>query len=85
MEQFKEFGIILFITLAYGVVYSQMDKNDFGFKDKIDPLYFSFTTMSTAGYGDYSPKTRRAKLIVMSQQLFLLMGEITLLLKYLRK
>ena len=57
----------------------------FGFKDKIDPYYFSFTTMSTVGYGDLRPKTRRAKLLGMTQQLLLLTGEITLLFKYFRK
>tara|TARA_Y100000992_G_scaffold295637_1_gene256811 strand:+ start:2647 stop:2883 length:237 start_codon:yes stop_codon:yes gene_type:complete len=52
----------------------------FGFEDSIvDPFYFSFTTMSSVGYGDYSPKTRFAKAIVMSQQ-FMLIGEIINLL-----
>ena len=62
-----------------------MNPTDFGFKDKIDPYYFSFTTMSTVGYGDLRPKTRRAKLLVMSQQILLLTGEITLLFKYIGK
>ena len=39
------------------------------------PFYFSFTTMSSVGYGDYSPQTRIAKMLVMSQQ-FLLIGEV---------
>ena len=60
-----------------------MNPADFGFKDKIDPYYFSVTTMSAVGYGDLSPKTRGAKLLVMSQQLLLLTGEITLLTRYL--
>ncbi len=62
-----------------------MNPTDFGFKDKIDPYYFSFTTFSTVGYGDYSPKTRRAKMLVMSQQLLLMTGELNLLFKYLCK
>jgi len=35
--------------------------------------------MSSVGYGDYSPKTRIAKALVMSQQ-FLLIGEVVSLL-----
>tara|TARA_B000000441_G_scaffold30278_1_gene19261 strand:- start:418 stop:654 length:237 start_codon:yes stop_codon:yes gene_type:complete len=57
-----------------------MHPEAFGFEDSIvDPFYFSFTTMSSVGYGDYSPKTRFAKAIVMSQQ-FMLIGEIINLL-----
>ena len=62
-----------------------MKPSEFGFKDKIDPIYFSFTTMSTVGYGDLSPKTRRAKMVVMSQQFFLLISEIAIILKLLKK
>lgn len=52
----------------------------FGFEDTLlDPFYFSFTTMSSVGYGDYSPKTRFAKAVVMSQQ-FVLLAEISSLL-----
>lgn len=85
MEQFKDFGILLLITFVYGVIYSRMNPAEFGFNDRFDPMYFSFTTMSTVGYGDYSPKSRRAKMLVISQQMFLLFGEITLFLKYFRK
>ena len=56
-------------------MYSTM-KEDFGFtEDPLDPYYFALTTMSTVGYGDFSPKTRRAKLLVMSQ-LVLIISEI---------
>jgi len=63
---------LLIITLAYGLIYSILPKEDFGFKSPLDPFYFAFTTMSTVGYGDISPKTDRAKLIVMTQQAALL-------------
>jgi hypothetical protein len=70
---------ILMITLVYGLIYAsihRMNPNAFGFKDGlVDPFYFSFTTMSSVGYGDYSPQTRIAKVLVMSQQ-FLLIGEV---------
>ena len=67
--------ISLTITLVYGYMYSTM-KEDFGFtEDPLDPYYFALTTMSTTGYGDFSPKTRRAKLLNMTQ-IVLIMSEI---------
>jgi voltage-gated potassium channel len=74
---------ILMITLVYGLIYSSIHRRNpdaFGFKDGlVDPFYFSFTTMSSVGYGDFFPKTRFAKTLVMSQQ-FLLIGEVVSLL-----
>jgi voltage-gated potassium channel len=49
-----------------------MKPEEFGFTSLIDPFYFSFTTMSSVGYGDFSPKTNRAKVVVMSQQTLIL-------------
>ncbi len=63
---------VIFTTLVYGLLYATMKPSDFGFTSLIDPFYFSFTTMSSVGYGDFSPKTTRAKLVVMSQQTLLL-------------
>ena len=68
----------LVTTIVYGFIYMSMDrvdKNAFGFTSWIDPFYFSFTTMSTVGYGDYSPGTDIAKMTVMSHQ-FILIAEI---------
>ena len=62
----------IFITLIYGLLYSVMKPEEFGFTELIDPFYFSFTTMSSVGYGDFSPKAVRAKLVAMSQQALLL-------------
>jgi len=56
-------------------MYSTMGPDDFDFKTPIDPYYFSMTTMSTVGYGDFSPKSQRAKIMVMTQQ-GLLLAEI---------
>ena len=69
---------IVFITLFFGFMYMLLDyvsPGSFGFQSLIDPYYFSSTTMSTAGYGDFSPKTNVAKVLVMLQQLFI-MGEV---------
>lgn len=69
---------IVFVTLSFGFIYMLLDyvrPGSFGFQSVIDPYYFSSTTMSTAGYGDFSPKTNVAKILVMVQQLFI-MGEI---------
>lgn len=71
---------ILVVTLMYGLVYSQMSPESFDFKSPLDPFYFSFTTMASVGYGDISPKTDMAKLMVMSQQIVIL-GELAKLVK----
>jgi len=71
---------ILAITLMYGVLYSQMGPQSFDFKSPLDAFYFAFTTMSSVGYGDISPKTDAAKLLVMSQQ-FLIMTELAKVMK----
>lgn len=78
----EDFVIIVAVTLFYGLAYERMNPKDFGFKSKIDPYYFAFTTMSSVGYGDFSPKTDEAKLVVMSQQVIILMGELYLTMKY---
>lgn len=69
--------IIAFLatTIIYGFIYMILDKTDnnsFGFTSWIDPFYFSFTTMSTVGYGDFGPGTTVAKMAVMSHQLILI-------------
>jgi hypothetical protein len=74
----------LLVALVYGVLYSMMRPHDFGFKSPVDPFYFSFTTISSVGYGDFSPKTNRAKMIVMSQQAIVAIGIFTLIENYVR-
>jgi hypothetical protein len=64
---------LLVITLVYGFIYSMFPKDEFGFKSAIDPFYFSISTMTTVGYGDITPKSDRAKLVVMTQQIVFIM------------
>ncbi len=64
--------ILMGITLIYGYLYSLFPSDEFGFKDTLDPYYYSFTTLSTVGYGEITPKTTRAKLLTMTQQIFTL-------------
>lgn len=74
----------LLVALVYGILYSMMRREDFDFISPVDPFYFSFTTMSSVGYGDFSPKTNRAKMLVMTQQGLMVVGVLTLLEKYVR-
>lgn len=73
---------VFLITFVFGILYSLLDRmssKNFGFKSLLDPFYFSFTTMSSVGYGDYVPKTDMAKMLVMVQQ-GILIGEVINLL-----
>lgn len=72
----------LLVALFYGILYSMMHPKDFNFKSPLDPFYFSFTTMSSVGYGDFSPKTDYAKMVVMTQQAIMVIGVLTILEKF---
>jgi voltage-gated potassium channel len=75
MTPIDKFKLVITIALLYGYLYSLMDPEEFGFKTALDPYYFSFTTMSSVGYGDFSPITGRAKMLAMTQQAFIF-GEL---------
>ena len=69
------------LTLSFTLVYYKLSQDDEikhfnGIKRNddafINSLYFSFTTFSTVGYGDISPKSRTAKLFVMLHQILVL-------------
>jgi hypothetical protein len=79
MFLYEDFSLIVIMALFYGWLYSRMSKEAFGFESPIDPYYFAFTTMSTVGYGDFSPKTPAAKALVMSQQAVIMTGVVALL------
>ena len=74
----------LLIATIYGILYSMMRPEEFGFKGPLDPFYFSFTTMSTVGYGDFSPRTDRAKVLVMTQHVVLMIGVLTFINYFMR-
>lgn len=60
-------GFILWLLFAgvYAAMHA-LDPRHFQFTNAlVDPLYFSATTTSTVGYGDLSPKTRLARLVVI--------------------
>jgi voltage-gated potassium channel len=84
MTPIDKFKLVITVALLYGYLYSLMDPEEFGFKSALDPYYFSFTTMSSVGYGDFSPKTERAKMLVMTQQAFIF-GELVKILYLYRK
>ena len=71
-------SVPILIAIIYGLMYSMMRPEEFGFKGLLDPFYFSFTTMSTVGYGDFTPKTDRAKALVMTQHAVMIVGVVTL-------
>lgn len=73
----------IIIVAFYGVLYSFFEPHEYGFKSKLDPFYFSLTTMSTAGYGDFFPRTDRAKIVTMTQQAIMLLSSMTVVLKVL--
>ena len=72
------FVINMIFILFFSVIYYRL-KNDNHFtgldssSSFLDCFYFSFTTMSTVGYGDISPNSATSKIIVMFQQLIVLL------------
>lgn len=75
---FSHIVVLVIVSVCFGYIYSILPEEYFEFKDKIDPYYFSFTTMSTVGYGDYSPKHWKAKLIVIIQEIIITINTISM-------
>lgn len=71
--------ILYFIILSviFARIYMRLGHEQFNGMDEssnfFDYWYFSFTTFSTVGYGDISPKSGAAKAVVVTQQVILLL------------
>ncbi len=73
---FAKFLFYILVAAIYAKIYYQYRDQFNGLSDDssyLDCFYFSFTTFSTVGYGDISPKSDLTKLIVLSQQIILLL------------
>mgnify|MGYP005689726573 FL=1 len=75
---------LIIISTLFGIIYSSLEPGHFQFKSVLDPFYFSFTTMSSVGYGDYTPKTNLAEVLVMCQQslMFNELVQVAKMIKY---
>lgn len=60
------------IIFAFAFIYANGDYLNLPFKQWYDPIYFSFTTLATIGFGDYFPVTGMGKLLVCSQAIIFL-------------
>ena len=68
-------AFILVLTLMDGKHFGIEKKDDTNFIDRIiNRIYFAMVTSSTVGYGDYSPTTPIAKLIVSVFLMFMIAG-----------
>jgi len=60
------------IVLGFGIVYSRGSYLNKPFEYWFDPVYFSFITSATIGFGDYYPVTPTGKVLVCIQSTILL-------------
>ena len=65
------------LSVIFAIIYALLGHEQFNGMDEssnfFDYWYFSFTTFSTVGYGDISPKSGVAKAVVVTQQVILLL------------
>ncbi len=76
--------ILIFTLLMYKFNYHHWNgitKEDDKNNRFINRLYFVMSTLSTTGYGDITPKTKKMKIIVMIFQFILLISLISILSK----
>jgi len=82
---------VLFFTLCsllFGVIYHIMDKIDkshFNFANDFEAYYFSFSTMSTVGFGDIAPRTTTAKLVVIAQMIVVMSSVLNIVFAMIKK
>jgi len=55
------------IVFGFGVIYSRGEYLNKPFEHWFDPIYFSFITSATVGFGDYYPITPTGKFLVCAQ------------------
>lgn len=60
------------IVFSFGVIYSRGIYLNKPFGHWFDPIYFSFITSATIGYGDFYPITPMGKFLVSSQSVIFL-------------
>lgn len=57
------------LVLAFSEVYWLMDSSaegeHFGFDEYLDSLYFSVVSSSSTGYGEITPRSKKARIVVM--------------------
>jgi|LakMenE18May11ns_1017448.scaffolds.fasta_scaffold9919160_3 voltage-gated potassium channel len=61
------------IVFDFAVLYSSGHHVNPAFEHLIDPVYFSFTTSTTIGFGDYTPISTVARILVICQALIYLL------------
>jgi len=61
------------IILGFAVIYSSGNMLNQPFHHWFDPIYYSFMTASTIGYGDYYPITPLAKFLVSVQSILFIL------------
>jgi len=76
-SQFKSLAKLTAIAIGSGVVFYSLVEH----LSPVDALYFSVTTLTTVGYGDYSPETTLGKLFTV---VYVLVG-VGLLLAFLSR
>lgn len=79
----------LIVLVVFAELYWQVDQAGdhahFGFSSAIDAYYFSAVTSSSVGYGDFLPKTPRAKLLTVLHILAMFFVMLPVVLKALEK
>jgi hypothetical protein len=60
-------------VLSFGVIYDSAPYFNKPFEHWFDPIYFSFVTSATVGYGDYYPVTEMGKFWVSAQTVVVIM------------